>query len=146
MAPTFLLRGFEVNQFKIALIYIIILIRWGNKLKWIMRYILSICSILLLVQDLEIIQVKVTLIPRNSYGSVAAPVPKRQSKVSAFILASDWILEQTQTQLKSGNFPNPRCTRAGTFQSLLVNTFALTNQNLLCPPNWLWSLKRASTH
>lgn len=53
-----------------------------------MRYILSICSILLLVQDLDIIQGKVTLIPRNSHGSMEVPVPKRQNKVSEIILKS----------------------------------------------------------
>lgn len=54
-----------------------------------MRYILSICSILLLVQDLDVIQGKVTLIPRNSHGSVAVPVPKRQSKVSEITFKSE---------------------------------------------------------
>lgn len=62
-----------------------------------MRYILSICSILLLVQGLDIIQGKVTLIPRNSHGSTAVPVPKRQSKVSEIILR---VREDVKEKLK----------------------------------------------
>lgn len=60
---------------------------------------------------------------------------------SAFILASDWILHQTQILVISPAQGVPE-----NFQSLLVNTFTVTNQNPPCPPNWLWSLKKEPAH